>query len=250
MNVTGAFAAALLDPDPQLPAGLRTWNGSDPTLRFNVYRNNVLVSLIEALATTFPVTQELVGVQFFRAFARLYVRQSPPVSRILFEYGRDFPDFVAGFAPAGDLPYLADVARLEYSRVEAFHAADSGTIGADAFSRLLETPDRLMDLRVRLHPACRIVCSSHAVVSIWAAHQGQMPLESVALEQPEDALVFRPAHEARVLALPPGGAAFLGALADRRTLGEAATVAGDEAGFDLAVNLRGLIGQALVAGLD
>jgi len=240
----------LLDPDARLPDGLRTWNGSDPTLRFNVYRNNVLVSLIEALATTFPVTRELVGMQFFRASARLYARQSPPVSRILFEYGRDFPDFVAGFAPAGDLPYLADVARLEYLRVEAFHAADSRSLGVEAFSDLLESPDRLMDLRVRLHPSCRIVRSRHAVVSIWAAHQGQAALESIALELPEDALVFRPEHEVRVLALPAGGAAFLGALADRRTLGEAATIAGDEAGFDLASNLRGLIGHALVAGLD
>lgn len=249
MSGHGAFAAALLDPDRQLPAGLRAWNGSDPTLRFNVHRNNVLASLIEALATTFPVIQALVGVDFFRALASMYARQLPPVSRILFEYGRDFPDFVARSAPAGDYPYLADIGRLEYSRVEAFHAADAEALDGDAFRSIQQQPQRLFDARARLHPACRILRSSHAVFSIWAAHQGLVAIESVALGQPEDVLVFRPAHEVRVLALPPGGAAFLDSLASRRTLGESASIAGKEAGFDLAANLRGLVEHALAVEL-
>jgi len=73
-----------------------------------------------------------------------------------------------------------------------------------------------------------------------------MPIESVTPEQPEDVLVFRPLHEVRTLALPPGGAAFLAALADQSTLAEAAAIAGDEAGFDLVANLRGLVDHGLV----
>lgn len=243
------FAKALLAADHSLPAGLKAWNGSDPTRRFDVHRNNVFVSLIEALAETFSVTQALVGVEFFRAMAQVYVGRSPPRSRLLFEYGCDFPDFIAGFAPAAGLPYLGDVARLEYLRVEACHAADAEALVPGAFIALLDSPDRLLDLRVQLHPALRIMRSGHAVFSIWAAHQGLMTLESVVLEQPEDALVFRPGLEVRVLALPPGGAAFLGSLANQGTLGESATIASREAEFDLAANLRGLIEHSLVAGL-
>lgn len=89
------FAMALLDPALPYPAGLKTWNGSDPSVRYAVYRNNVANSLIDALADTFPVVEQLVGTDFFRAMAHCYVRQSPPVSRLLVRYGENFPNFVA-----------------------------------------------------------------------------------------------------------------------------------------------------------
>ena len=246
MSGNESFALALLDADRALPGGLRAWNGSDPKRRFDVHRNNVLVSLIEALATTFPVTQALVGAEFFRAMARVFVVHSPPASTLLFEYGRGFPDFVADFPPAAGLAYLADVARLEYCRVESCHAADAAALDAEAFAALMETPDRLQLLRLRLHPACRLLRSRHAAFSLWAAHQGLMAIESVAPDVPEDVLVFRPAHEVRTLRLPPGGAAFLAALAEGCTLGEAAAIADHEPGFDLTANLRGLIDHGLV----
>lgn len=77
------FVAALLDPDAPYPAGLTAWNGSDPTRRFAVYRNNVISSLID----TFPVTLALVGEAFFRAMAGVLVRQAPPRSVRLADYG-------------------------------------------------------------------------------------------------------------------------------------------------------------------
>jgi hypothetical protein len=72
---------------------LIAWNGSDPARRFAVYRNNVVVSLIDALADTFPVTQELVGEDFFRAMAGVFVRHAPPTSALLAEYGEGFSGF-------------------------------------------------------------------------------------------------------------------------------------------------------------
>jgi hypothetical protein len=246
MSVNEVFASALLDAERAPPAGLKAWNGSDPARRFNVYRNNVMAALTEALAASFPVTQALVGVEFFRAMARIFVVGSPPVTSVLFEYGTDFPDFIADFVPAAGLPYLADVARLEYCRVESFHAADAVALDAQAFHVLQANPDSLSALRLRLHPACRLVRSKHAVFSIWAAHQGLMAIESVVLDDPEDALVFRPKHEVLTLGLPPGGAVFLGAIADRCTLAEAAARAASEDGFDLSANLRGLIDHGLV----
>lgn len=71
MSSQSAFAAALLNPDLPCPGGLSTWNGSAPATRFAVYRNNVTVSLVDALADTFPVLQALVGEEFFRAMARV-----------------------------------------------------------------------------------------------------------------------------------------------------------------------------------
>ena len=49
MNQT-TLAAALLDPGLPCPPGFTTWNGSDPTRRLAVHRNNIVVSLIDALS--------------------------------------------------------------------------------------------------------------------------------------------------------------------------------------------------------
>jgi len=125
-----AFASALLDPARPVPSGLATWNGSDPVARFAVYRNNVVVSLVAALADTFPVVRELVGEEFFTAMARLYVAEQPPLSPVLAHYGDGFADWVVQFEPAAAVPCLADMARLERARVRAYHAADAPVRGA------------------------------------------------------------------------------------------------------------------------
>ena len=100
MSSQSAFAAALLNPDLPCPGGLTTWNGSDPELRFAVYRNNVTVSLIDALADTFPVVQALVGEEFFRAMARVFAQANPPRSRLMAYYG-DTLRRLCGLFPAG-----------------------------------------------------------------------------------------------------------------------------------------------------
>ncbi len=119
MSTQTAVAQALLDPALPCPTGLSTWNGSDPQTRFAVYRNNVMMSLIDALADTYPVVQRLVGEDFFRAMARVFAQAKPPRSAVMAYYGRDFAAFIDAFPPAASVPYLADVARLEMARVLA-----------------------------------------------------------------------------------------------------------------------------------
>ena len=134
------FAAALLDPTRPCPPGLTVWDRSDPTRRLAVYRNNVLGSLVDGLVSSFPVVQALVGEDFFRAMAAMFVRVAPPCSPVLAEYGGGFANFIASFAPAGGLPYLPDIARLEFARIQAFHAADAPVLSmADATSALADS---------------------------------------------------------------------------------------------------------------
>ncbi|NQD95269.1 DUF2063 domain-containing protein, partial [Pseudomonas sp. CrR25] len=151
MSAHDDFAAALLDPQHPCPPDLTCWNGSAVEARFAVYRNNVFSSLVGALADSFPVVQQLVGEAFFGAMARVYVHRSPPRSPLLLHYGDDFPTFIEGFEPAGSLPYLADVARLERLRSRAYHAADSPSLDADAIARVLAAPDQLPGIRFQLH---------------------------------------------------------------------------------------------------
>jgi hypothetical protein len=250
MSAQRLFATALLDPDAPCPDGLTAWNGSDPTRRFAVYRNNVIVSLIDALADTFPVTLELVGEAFFRAMAGVFVRAAPPKSVLLAEYGAGLPDFIANFEPARGVPYLADVARLELLRVRAFHATDADPVSPGQIARALADPERLPALRVGCHPSLGRLSSPYGVVSLWAAHQGIGDLASVDPGIPESALVVRTGLEVQVIALPPGGDALVAGFANGLTLGEAAALAGSaHQDFDLTTHLALLLRYGALTSL-
>lgn len=250
VNAGPVFARALLDPNLPCPDGLRAWNGSDPARRFAVYRNNVVTSLIDALADTFPVTQQLVGEEFFRAMAGIFVRAAPPKSALLTFYGDGFPPFIERFKPARCVPYLADVARLELLRIRAFHAADADPLPPEAIARALAEPERLPTLRVGCHPSLGLLASRHAVVSLWAAHQGGGDLARVDPDLPETALVVRAGLEVQVVSLPPGGDALIAGFASGLTLGDAAALAASaHADFDLTLQFALLLRHGALTSL-
>lgn len=238
------FAAALLAAEAPCPAGLCAWNGSDPAARFAVHRNNVVSGLIDALAEGFPVTQALVGSEFFRAMAAYFARQHPPRSPVMAHYGEDLPDFIAGFEPARPLPYLPDVARLERARVRAFHAADAPPLAAEAVGAALARIDRVGALCAVAHPSVSLLVSEFAVASLWAAHQVDDP-DAIAAVDPgvaESALVLRDGLDVLVLGLAPGFDRFFAALLAGMPLAEAneaaaAGAAEQGAAFDLTAAL-------------
>lgn len=245
------FAAALLDADHPCPAGLVAWNGSDPIKRFAVYRNNVVTSLIDALADTFPVTRELVGDEFFRAMARFFVSKRPPRSPILAEYGDEFPAFIEGFPPAHSVPYLSDIARLEMLYLTAYHAADAQPLDEEAFRRALAHADALPTARIRLHPSAGILRSPYAVFSLWAAHQGALDIGALDPDRAEEALVVRPHWEVLVVPLRPGAGRFIELIGDDAPFGQSALAASrEQPGFDLAAALADLIRAGAVIAFE
>ena len=254
-----AFARALLDADAPVPAGLVAWNGSDPAVRFAVYRNNVVASLTAALADTFDVVRQLVGDAFFATLARHFIAAHPPTSPVLAEYGAALPAYIERFlarhAPTAGLAYLADVARLEFARVRAFHAADVPTLAAEAIAAHAAEPATLASARLQLHPSLTVVISRHAVASLWAAHQGveaaPPALEDIDPAQPDAALVLRADDDAAVLRVPHAVARFVAALQAGTTLGDAAAqashpVPADGIAFDLAAAFGVLLHHPLV----
>lgn len=249
MLTPSRWADALLDPELACPPDLVTWNGSDPVRRFAVYRNNVVVSLIAALAETFPATQALAGEGAFREMARVFARRSPPRSPVLAFYGQGFPDFIAGFEAIAAPAYLADVARLEMAYVESFHAADAEPIPAQALQAALANPEDLPALGIRLHPSLKVLRSRFAQVSLWAAHQGHGELAAVDPNVPEYAWVVRNGLAVEVMRMSVGDCRFAESLQSGLALGRAAEAATDEdAGFDLAPCLGTLLrAQAIVA---
>ncbi len=212
------FRAGLLDPDRPPPKALRARRGA-PDRGFSVYRNNVVVSLVDALAARFPAAVGIVGEEFFRAMAREFVRARPPRSPILLLYGAELPAWVATFPPAAGVPYLADVMRLEFALGEAYHAADARPATLSDLSPLDRR--RLAETRIALHPAARLVSSPYPALTIRAMSIGETAPEPVADWRGEDVLVTRPRHDVRLRRLRPGGFAFAAALAIGKSLGEA-----------------------------
>lgn len=242
MSTQAAFSAALLDPAHGVPADLCVWHGGDPTRRFAVYRNNVLASLVSALADTFPVVQALVGEAFFRAMAGIFVRESPPQSPALADWGEAFPDFVARFEPAGSVPYLADVARLELLWLMAFNAADAEPLASARIAAALADAARLPDLCFGCHPSVGVLSSCHPAASLWAAHQGTGRLDEIDLGQAESALVARIGLRVEIVQVSAATAAFITGIAGGLALGQAAQAALElDECFDLAAALAVLI---------
>lgn len=234
------FASALIDPERATPAIVTGPAGKGAVKRYNVYRNNVTVSLIEALAAVYPAVQRITGADFFRAMARFHVRATPPSSPLLFEYGRDFPAFVEAYEYAQGMPWLADVARIERAWLDAYHAADAEPLPAEALASI--APDRLADVVFTAHPAARVLRSPYAAVTIFAANRREGAVEPIDAGTAEDALITRPDAEVIVRHLPEGGAAFFASLLAGRPLGEAAASAFEAApSFDIAANIAGMI---------
>ncbi|WP_417259299.1 DNA-binding domain-containing protein [Celeribacter sp.] len=207
-----AFIAAALDPTAPVPNGIVGADGHPTTKRFNVYRNNIVVGLKDALATGFPAVKSLVGDAFFDAMAGECVRQSPPTSPLMTEFGAAFPAFIATFPPAASLPYLADVARLEWAMRQAYHAADAAPVAADR----LTDPEAFF-ARVTLAPAVQMVRSAYPICDIReAAFGGPAPKGGA-----QDALITRPEFDPIVTPFPSGTAAVIDALHAGETLGAA-----------------------------
>ncbi|MEZ5775382.1 MAG: DNA-binding domain-containing protein [Hyphomicrobiaceae bacterium] len=246
-EIEAAFARALLSEVAEPPPGVTSHSSPHPVRRFGVYRNNVAASLIRVLEGRYRVVERLVGEEFFRATARIFIEQHPPRSPALVDYGGAFAEFLSSFAPAAPTPYLVDVARLEWLEHVAYHAADAVPIGRDALGAI--APDHVAATRLRLHPSLGLIRSDYPVFSIWRTNVEDEEVMPVSLGTGEAVMIVRPRFDVEVRKLPAGTHAFLAALEDGQTLAEAATAAmADHAAFNLASALAGVIGVGAVVG--
>jgi hypothetical protein len=224
-ELQASFAGYLLAPldrtaPPALP-GAVTRNGASAEERLAIYKNNAHARLIDALAASFPAVEKLVGTEFFRYAAQIYIAKHTPRSPVLLDYGDRFPDFLARFAPATTVAYLPDVARLELLYLEAYHARERESIAAEAFAAALADPAAAPPLG--LHPSARLMESRHPVSRIWElnrlsefpAGKQQIPGES------EQLLIIRPQATVEVRRVGRGAYAALSALANQAGLAEA-----------------------------
>lgn len=235
MTTEAQFRASLLDAKAPIPPGLTDGAGRRAGRRYAVYRNNVAVSLTEAIETGFPAIASLLGADNMQRVAGAFIRQEQPRTPILSQYGAGFPAFLAAQDQLSHLPYLADVARLELALRAAYHAADADPLAPERLAAL--PPERLMAARLTIAPAVRALASPWPILDIW--RRNAVPGAPKPGTGPQEVLVTRPGFDPEALALPPGGAAFVTALQAGATVAAALEAAPE--GVDLATIFTALL---------
>lgn len=242
MNLSlGQFQDAFIEALQQRPApALASLTGQ---AAFAVYRNTVLSGCVEALRANFPSIETLVGPGWMQEVASAYAQQSPPHDPRLIHYGEAFPDFLQALQASHDLPYLADVARLDWHWCEVFSAEQ------DPCLTLAELAGMTAADLARGHLAPRRSVrwqwfAAHPAYSLWRVSREGLPWSP---EQPwvaEGALLSGDCDGVSHQPLEIGACAFLDACAAGHSLQEASQLA-QQCQPDL--DFSGLLGRLLQA---
>lgn len=240
VHLTGGDRADLMDAvsGDAIPAAAR----------LRVHRHHVRHSLAAALASTFPTVQSIVGERFFQAMAEAFVLEGLPRQPVLAEYGAGFPAFIQGYGPAASLPYLVDMARLDWALNLAFHETVSGTLAAGDLADM--PPERLLDLRLALAAGVTLIRSPYPIDRIWHASQPGDSAEAVGSDDgAATVMVLRQTDDVAFVRLSPAEAELVMTLCDGRTLEEGAQAAFRvDAAFDLTTTFARLLAlQAFAA---
>ena len=234
------FAAALDDQAREAHAlALICAEPEEARQRLAVYRWNIATNAVGALAAIYPIIHKLVGAEFFSGLAHRYRSAHPSTSGDLNEFGERLADFLRGFAPAHALPYLPDVARLEWLAHKAHYARDHAPLDFGALTALTEESYALLE--VKLHPSVAVLGSAYPLFRIWEVHQDDYGGElAVDLDGGgEQVVVYRPRFRATVARLAAGEASFLAAVICGALLGPAlAEALNQDPAFDFAASLQ------------
>lgn len=241
------FRAALIDPTAPVPEGVLDSRGRAASKRFDIYRNNVIVSLKEAMQASFPAIAALIGPQNFATVSDLFVRQHPPSDPRMMLYGDKFPAFLTEFKPLSHLGYLADLARLEQARRVSYHAGDATPIDPALFGET--PPERLASARIRLAPAVQIISAPWPILDIW--NFALTPGAPQPLGHAQEVIVLRPDYDPVLHLAPSGGATLLKLLGAGQALGTALAMVHDAVpDFDFPALLGTLLSGGAICDLS
>jgi hypothetical protein len=165
LEVQNAIRKSLVDRDDGEAAALLA--GHVPPDRLDIYRNTFIVGATNALRLSYPAVRRLVGEDFFASVAGIIIAGHPPQAAYLDQYGAELPAFLEQFPPAAQLPYLPDVARLEWAVSQAIHASDREPLALADLAAL--APQNQGSVRFVPHPSVGLLQVSYPADTIWRA---------------------------------------------------------------------------------
>jgi hypothetical protein len=239
LELQRAFAASILHEEDDAVCGAVVDDGFVAAERLRIYRNTCRSTLIEALRMTYPAVERLVGRDFFDMTAARYAGTHPPQSGYLNEYGGEFPECLAAFGPASQLPYLAGVARFEWALGVAANAADAPIL--DPLALAAVDPQDHAALRFEPHPSVSLLSLAYpadqiadAVLAGDEAAMAQVDLSS----GPVRLVVHRGPDGVAAERLEPGAYEFVSRLCAGEALGRLLESAPVDAPLLLAAQFR------------
>lgn len=248
LELQRAFSGTVLRADN---SGLAPWvtpGRLSADARLQIYRNMVFNTLTGALETSYPAVLRLVGEEFFKGAAARYIVTVPSLSGNLQDYGAAFPDFLEAMPEAAGLPYLGDVARLEWMRQEAYLAAETAPIAAEILAKLDEKD--LAACRLALHPSVRLLTSRYPVLAIWqfCLEEAKEPLQLE--EKGQQVLIWRAGWQIAMRPLTHAESEFIAGLLAEEPFGEVIGLPMTlDPDFSLAEQLQLLLQEDLLVGL-
>jgi len=248
-NYQQQFINCLLSPGQEILQNIFMGNPQSLDSRFSIYRNNVIVGLINALEDKFPVCLRLLGDDNFRQLAKEYIGDNLPSSPVMFEYGKSFSKYISSNDVIKYAPYLPDVAKLEYNIGEAYHAPNSPFITLSDFEEI--GASKLFNSRVTLHPSVSCFHTNYPIVEIWKTNSYDQEVKSITILNAEDVLVSRPSFDIMIESLPVGAVSFIKQLSDGKSMSEAVAVVNDmNANFDLTKCLQIIMRSGVIANIS
>ena len=216
-----SFAAALFDKKHDIEPLLRATQRGTVASGLAIYRNNVYSNYRNSLTHSYPVLVRLVGEDYFRLLSDAYITRTPSLSGDVRVYGAGFADFLQAHEVAFQLPYLPDVARLEWSCQHVLAQPRCAPPDLSYLQKL--NADRYAELRVVLNPASALLASPYPVLRIWQVNQPDyVGDETIDLAQgAAHMLVVRHANTVSVLDLDAAEYAFLSTLQQGLRWGDA-----------------------------
>ena len=146
--------------------------------RVNIYAHMYVARLLDALYEDFPRVAALLGFERFRDLVRAYLRIYPSTHPSLRYIGSHFASFLDTQAEMREeFPFLFDLARLEWTRLEVFDAPDAEPLQLQHLQCV--PPEDWPSLQFQVIPACRILHSTWPVHEIWEAGKEELQPEQV-----------------------------------------------------------------------
>ncbi len=133
--------------------------------RVDIYANMYFYRLLDSLREDYPRVAAAIGGARFHNLVTDYLLRHPSSHPSLRHLGRSLPAFLGGHPIGRAYPYLADLAALEWARIEAFDAPDAEPVTRDDLARL--PGERAGEARPVLIPAFRLLRFDHDVVRLW-----------------------------------------------------------------------------------
>lgn len=237
------FAGAMRRGDVRSIAALVRGDGITSERRLGIHANHFRLTLVDALAATFPSLVGALGRARFAQAAAIFVRDEPPTDPRLDAYGEGFPRFVAGPDFGVGRPWLADLGRLDWAINRAYHAEEKPALAIADLAGV--PPSDVERLVFALQPSLTLLRSRFDVVALWDALRTEGD-PSVRIRVPgieTHLAVARRGIEVTWWSLADWEWRFLGHLAAGSRFGDAVAAAADR---DVTHFLAGLLASGLL----